>query len=101
MCRKREEDIAAGNAELASASAAATVQDDFADLGEGDLAELDIKDKPENLVRPPVLLQQCLRLRAKARCNVPGAGEAGQAHCQQQDPGAFGCSCVTSEAGSS
>ena len=51
VCSKREEEIAAGNAEIASASAAASVQDDFADLGEGDLAELDIKDRPENQAR--------------------------------------------------
>ena len=70
QCRKLEADIAAGNAAAAEAAASATVQDDFADLGENDLAELDIKDRPENQVRvdTPCPMQAA---------PMPGKGPAG------------------------
>ena len=58
MYRKLEEDIAAGNAAAAQASAAASVQDDFDDLGEDALDHLEIKDHPDNIVRA-LQMQEC------------------------------------------
>ena len=47
---KSEADIAQGNAAADQETAACTVQNDF-DVGEGEMAELHIKDRPENQVR--------------------------------------------------